>query len=312
MMHLVEKFSKLKLTTTSFAIILVTILFLWLIQYLPIQQFYLGEFVTISIFAILAVSWDLLSGLTGYLNFGIAFSFGMGGYVTALFATQFSLPPAIVIVLGGLGSVFFGLLIGVPSLRVRGHFFILVTLLVPLATSALMYYLLVQDGSIFHVNDFVNHFASLYDATVLVFALTAIVSYFIAHSHMGLIFRSIRENETAAEAAGVHTGRYKILAFCMSGFFAGLAGSIYVYENTVATPTDFGILFSALPVFMAAIGGMGTIVGPIIGAFLLQGADFVSIPEAARLLVAAILLIIVLMFYRGGIWGELRSRLKID
>lgn len=312
MRNIVERLAKLKLKTSSFAVILIAISFLWLIQYFPIQQFYLSEFITISIFAILAVAWDLLSGLTGYLNFGIAFSFGMGGYVTALLATQFSLSPAIVILLGGLGSVFFGLLIGIPSLRVRGHFFILVTLLVPLATSALMYYMLVQDGSIFHVNDFVNHFASLYDAAVLVFALTAVVSYIIAHSHTGLIFRSIRENEAGAEAAGVHTGRYKILAFSMSGFFAGLAGSIYVYENTVATPTDFGILFSALPVFMAAIGGMGTIVGPIIGAFLLQGADFVSIPEAARLLIASILLIVVLMFYRGGIWGELMRLLKIN
>ncbi len=311
-MSFVKKVLGLKVRTASFGVILAVIFFLWLIQYLPIQQFYLSEFATISIFAILAVSWDLLSGLTGYLNFGIAFSFGMGGYVTALLATQFKFPPIFVILLAGLGSVLFGLLIGVPSLRVRGHFFILVTLLVPLAASALMYYLLVQDGSIFQVNDFVNHSEALYDATVLVFAFTAIFAYFVANSRIGLIFRSIRENETAAEAAGVHTGRYKILAFSMSGFFAGLAGSIYVYENTVATPTDFGILFSALPVFMAAIGGMGTIVGPIIGAFLLQGADFVSIPEAMRLLVAAILLIIVLMFYRGGIWGELRSRFKIS
>ncbi len=306
-------FGRVRFQTASFGVILASILFFAVVQFFPPAQARLGDIITLSIYAVLAVSWDVLSGLTGYLNFGIAFSFGIGGYVTALISTKFAgLPPGLVIILAGLGSVFFGLLIGFPSLRLRGHFFILVTLLVPLATSSLMGYLLDRtDGSIFEVNALIGKSSYLYNASFLVYASSAIICYIIANSNIGLIFKSIRENEIAAEASGVHTGRYKILAFSISGFFAGMAGAVYVYANTVASPTNFAILFSALPVFMAAIGGMGTIVGAVLGAFLLQGMEFLNTQEAIRLLIGAVLLILVLLFYRGGIWGEIRRRLKV-
>lgn len=308
-------FGKIKLRTVSFGIVLASVVSLILVPIISRNAFYEGVFVTVAIYGVLAMSWDVLSGLTGYLNFGIAFSFGIGGYVAALISTRVGWPPYIGILIGGIGSVFFGLLIGIPSLRLRGHFFILVTLLVPLAAAALLNYIFVQDGSIFGVDDIINNSYYVYSSAVVVFALTGIVLYVIANSHIGLIFRAIRENEIAAEASGVSTGWYKIFAFSISSFFAGMAGAVYVYSNGVASPTNFGILFSALPIFMAALGGVGTIVGPILGAFLLEGSiDLLRINyiQDIRLLLASILLFVILLYVPGGIWGTIKKRFRIS
>lgn len=306
---------KINFRTVSFGVVLASIILLILVPLVTKNSFYQGVFVTVSIYGVLAMSWDILSGLTGYLNFGLAFSFGIGGYVAALISTRIGWSPFIGILVAGLGAVLFGLLIGIPSLRLRGHFFILVTLLVPLATAALLNYIFVEDGSIFGINDIVNNSSYVYTASVVVFAATAVVLYSIANSNIGLLFRAIRENEIAAEASGVKTGRYKIFAFSVSGFFAGMAGAIYVYSNGVASPTDFSILLSAFPLFMAAIGGIGTIVGPIIGAFILEGSiDLLRISyiEQIRLLISAVLLFLVLVYAPGGIWGILKRRFKLQ
>ncbi|MDG6908648.1 MAG: branched-chain amino acid ABC transporter permease [Nitrososphaerota archaeon] len=313
-MSLHDVFGKISFKTPSFGIIVASIVGLVLIPIISNNAFYQGVFITVSIYGVLAMSWDVLSGLTGYLNFGLAFSFGVGGYVAALVSTRVGWPPYIGILIGGIGSVFFGLLIGIPSLRLRGHFFILVTLLVPLAAAALLDYVFVQDGSIFGVNDIINNSQYVYSAAVAVFAATGIILYIIANSNIGLIFRSIRENEIAAEASGVRTGRYKIFAFSISSFFAGMAGAVYVYSNGVASPTNFGILLSALPVFMAALGGVGTIAGPVIGAFILEGSiDLLRINyiQDIRLLLASILLFAILLYAPGGIWGTIRRRFKL-
>jgi branched-chain amino acid transport system permease protein len=303
---------QVRFRTASFYIIIASIVVLALSPLATSNSYYLGILSTIAIYGILAMSWDILSGHTGYLNFGLAFSFGVGGYTAALLALRLTLSPPFGILLGGMGAVAFGLIVGAPSLRLRGHFFILVTLLIPLATAALLQYLLV-DGSYFGITQVVNDQIYTYYASIAVFASAGVILYVVSNSNVGLIFRAIRENETAAEASGIHTGRYKILAFSLSGFFSGMAGAVYVYTNGVASPTMFGILLSAFPVFMAAVGGMGTIAGPIIGAFLLEGSiDFlrINIISDARLLISALLLFIVLAFLQGGIWGTVRRRLK--
>ncbi|HZW57472.1 MAG TPA: branched-chain amino acid ABC transporter permease [Nitrososphaerales archaeon] len=300
---------KVSFRTARFYLIGVCVIMFALAPVITRNSYYLGTLSTIALYGVLAMSWDILSGYTGYLNFGIAFSFGVGGYAAALVGVHTALPPSMGIFLGGLASVLFGFIVGAPSLRLRGHFFILVTLLVPLATAALLQVLLV-DGSIFGVNQIVTNQAYTYEASVAVFALTGVVLYVVSNSNIGLIFRAIRENEIAAEASGIHTGSYKILAFSISGFFAGMAGALYVYANGVASPTMFGILLSAPPVFMAALGGMGTIAGPILGAFLLEGSlDFfrINIISDARLLIAAVLLFVVLLFFPEGIWGAVSS-----
>jgi branched-chain amino acid transport system permease protein len=292
----------------SISVIIISIIAVALLPFITSNQFYRGVVVLVCIYAVIAMAWDIFSGFTGYLNFGIAFSFGVGGYTAAYLSTHYFLEPIISFLISGLSAVLFGFLIGAPSLRLRGHFFILVSLLVPLASSSLLNYLITEDGSIFGVNQLINNTSYIYASSVILFSVTAISLYAIANSKFGLLLRAIRENEVAAEACGLRTGRYKIFAFSISSFFSGLAGALYVFSNGVASPTDFGLTFSALPVMMAALGGMGTIVGPILGAFIIEGLiDLLRIQliQDARLLIASILLLIVLVYVPRGIWGIL-------
>jgi branched-chain amino acid transport system permease protein len=298
-----------RLKTGSFYVILGSIVLLASVEAVTRNPFYLGVFNLIAIYGVLALSWDVLSGLTGYLNFGLAFPFGVGGYVAAIMSTRFATPPAASIVLGGLGAIVLGLLTGATSLRLKGHFFIMVTLLVPLAAADFLNYAITQDGSIFGVNALVNNTYYIYNASLVVFSLAAILFYFVAYSRLGLILRSIRENESAAEALGINTSKFKMVAFTLSNLFAGMIGAIYVFSNGVASPTDFGLLFSALPVFMCALGGMGTIVGPILGSIVLEGAiDLLRVNYVgdARLLIASTVLLLVLLFFPRGVWGYLK------
>ncbi|MEM0322088.1 MAG: branched-chain amino acid ABC transporter permease [Thermoprotei archaeon] len=289
--------------------IVAAIILLAVVEAFTRNPFYLGVFTLISIYGVLALSWDVLSGLTGYLNFGLAFPFGVGGYIAAVLSTRFGTPPAAAIIVGGVGAVGFGLLTGASSLRLRGHFFIMITLLIPLAAADYLNYALKEDGSIFGVNALVNNAYYIYNASLFIFAAAALVFYVVANSRLGLVLRSIRENEVAAEALGIDTSRFKLAAFTLSNLFAGMIGAVYVFSNGVASPTDFSLLFSALPVFMCALGGMGTIVGPILGSILLEGSiDFLRISyiQDARLLIASVLLLLVLLFFPKGIWGYVK------
>jgi len=210
--------------------------------------------------------------------------------------------------MGG-GGVVDGLLTGATSLRLRGHFFIMVTLLIPLATADFLNYALTEDGSIFGVNALVNNTYYIYNASLVIFAVAAVTFFAVANSRLGLVLKSIRENEVAAESLGINTSKFKMVAFALSNLFAGMIGAVYVFSNGVASPTDFGLLFSALPVFMCALGGMGTIVGPIIGTILLEGSiDLLRVNyiQDARLLIAALLLLLVLLFFPKGIWGYIK------
>lgn len=301
----------MKLQSLEIVIVVVLILSLAVLPLLTRNQFYLGVGVLICIYSVLAASWDFFSGLTGYLNFGLAFSFGVGAYVAAFVSVTYRLDPAITMLLSGLGSVAFGFLVVAPSLRLRGHFFILVSLLVPIATASFLNYILVQDGSIFGVNQLIGNQLYIYMASFLLFAASLFSFYTISRSKYGLLLRAIKENELAAEACGMKTGRYKIAAFSISSFFAGISGAIYTFSNGVASPTDFSLIISALPVMMSALGGIGTIVGPVLGALILEGLiDLlrINIVQDARLLIASAVLLVVLIYAPGGIWGTLRKK----
>jgi branched-chain amino acid transport system permease protein len=293
--------------------VVVIAVLLVLVEAVTQNQFYLGVFTLITMYAVLAMSWDILSGVTGYLNFGLAFPFGVGGYTAAYLWTAYKIAPVEAIALSGLSAVFFGFLIGAPSLRLKGHYFIMVTLLVPIATSEFLDFALVQDGSIFGVNAVVNNTSFVYNASVVIFALTGIALCAVAYSRLGLVLRSIKDDEVSAQALGIKTTRYKLIAFSLSNLFSGMIGAVYVFSNGVASPTNFGLLFSALPVFMCALGGIGTIVGGVIGAFILEGAiDFLRISyiQDARLLISATLLVVILLFFPKGIWGYVRGESK--
>lgn len=285
---------------------------LWLVPpYLNLG--FLGYLVTLTnIFAVLAISWNLLSGYMGLLSLGHSFFFGVAGYGYALAALQLQLPLPVAFLAGAVLASISGLVIEMPSLRLKGHYFALLTLLVPLVaeriTSATPQ-LGGHDG-IFGIPPLARDPWSLFHLSFILLFFAALVSHVFDRSRIGLIARAIRADETAAMAVGVNVPRYKMLAMMISGFVAGLSGSFYASFVGVESPAIYALEKASLPLIMTVIGGQGTVAGPIVGAYLIQGViEGLRIEELirARLLIYAIAAFLLYFFFPSGIVGLLKK-----
>src|SRR5206468_3832408 len=218
----------------------------------------------------------LLSGYTGLISFGHAAFFGVGAYAVALGQIYFDLSPWVMIpiaaVLGGLA----GLLIGFPTFRLRGHYFALAMLAYPLAILYVFQWLgyqevalpMKRDAALFYMQ-FTEPGAYVGLALILLVA-TMLISLRVENSRFGMALLAIKQNEPAAEAAGIDTWRWKMRAIMLSGALAAIAGGLYSVVLLVVTPeTVFGMLVSAQPLILALFGGVGSLWGPVIGAIVL-------------------------------------------
>ncbi|MEM2258224.1 MAG: branched-chain amino acid ABC transporter permease, partial [Candidatus Caldarchaeum sp.] len=180
-----------------------------------------------NIFAMLAVSWNLLSGYMGLLSLGHSFFFAGGGYAAAILSISYGVPPVAAVFLGALVVTALGSLIGLPSLKLRGHFFALVTLIIPViayqVTNAIPQ-LGGHDG-IFDIPPLFRSAEAFYLATLAALSGSVVVSYLVMRSRLGIIFTCIKDDEIAAKAAGIDVPRYKLLGLCISIFIAGVAGA---------------------------------------------------------------------------------------
>ena len=208
------------------------ILFILVLLLIPVATYdpYLFRILTLaSIFAILAASWDLLSGFTGQMNFGHALFFGVGAYTAALVNLHFHIPPWGSIPLGGLAAVLAGLVVGIPCLRLRGTYLALTTLAFPIILLGIVFAIPGITGGELGVSGLSrltgSRVGDYYLTVVLMIGLCTIM-WKITDSNTGIIFHAIREDEVAVRASGINTTRYKLLAFSLSGFFAGISGGL--------------------------------------------------------------------------------------
>ncbi|MBI4581958.1 MAG: branched-chain amino acid ABC transporter permease, partial [Planctomycetes bacterium] len=229
------------------------------------------------IFAILAASWDLLYGYAGLLSFGHSGFFGVGAYTSALLSVWFGVSPWIGLFLGGVAAALFGALVGVPSLRLRGTYLALTTL--AFAEVARIVVTNWQDvtrgtlglsGQLPYPGIPLNRTAYYYLILGLACACVGFMYWLGARTRVGLVFRTIRSDEVRAQALGIDIVRFKILAFCTSAFFAGIAGAFYAHYVRVIAPGELGPTITVLTVAMATIGGIGTIVGPALAAVVIH------------------------------------------
>jgi branched-chain amino acid transport system permease protein len=250
--------------------------------------FFISVLTSIAIFAIYASSWNLLA-YSGQGSLGHAVFLGIGGFVSALVAINLSIPPFLALFVGGIFSAFIGFLIGLTCVRLKAWFLAMVTF----GFSVIAVSLFSQLDSVFHgTNGFrtrelvANGFQFYYVA--ITFAVVFIgVIFWIMKSKIGLAFKAIRENETEAKMVGINTWKYKLLAFVISTFFAGLAGALYVYnpalrfvDNSIFLPTN-----SFTPLIMSVVGGLSTLEGPIIGAAIIVSIQTsLSLPSVTNFL----------------------------
>lgn len=227
-------------------------------------------------FLVFIISWDFVSGYTGKVSFGHTFLFAIGGYATALLNLNYGVDPIIAIVLGVIVGAVGGLAMGLPALRVHGHYFALFTLLPPLI---LMQLFVLYSGTfggerglpnpetLFAMDTFIDTVFVHYYFAFATFLLVLAVALLFTRSDSGIIFTAIKEDEEAIAASGVNTSKFILFAFTVSGAMGGLGGAMLVHSPVgSASPSQLADIHIMLDILIAAIiGGMGTIVGPIVG-----------------------------------------------
>lgn len=287
---------------------------------LKAANFYLHILILLGIFTILSSGLNLLMGFTGQASMGHAAFFGIGAYVSALLVMVLNFPYWAALPLAGIAGAVSGLLIGYPSLRLRGISFAIVTFgfgeLVKLIFINWNNVTNGQDGLIdipspvfWGIN-----FADKLPSTYLVMFFTLLALFLvdrIVNSRVGNAFISIREDEDLAASMGVNVMQYKILSFTISTFLAGIAGSLYAHYMRFISPADFTVHISMMLIAIIVIGGKGTLLGPIVGSLV-----YLVLPEVLRpvkdyyYLVFGVILIGVMLFAPVGIVGGLQALLS--
>ncbi len=268
--------------------------------------------ITGMILSIFAASWDLLAGFAGQVSFGHAAFFGISGYFTAAFVKFFNANWILALIIGAGYAVLFSLIIGIPCLRLKGPYLALGTL----AFSLILWNLFLSGtwlGGTEGISGLPSN-TSVFEAFYIIAAfmiISLVIMRAIVDSRLGTILKSIRDDETCADASGINTTVYKLIAFMVSGFFAGIAGGLFVLDTTAVNPAVFQTLYSFYAIIMAAIGGIATIYGSVIGAFLFTLLSELLRPlAAASLLIFASILILIIRFAEEGVMNPFLERVQ--
>jgi branched-chain amino acid transport system permease protein len=233
-----------------------------------------GVLTPMIIFAIYASSWNLLAS-SGQGSLGHAAFLGIGGFASALLAVKSGVPPIIGLFLGGLLSAAVGLLIGLTCVRLKAWFLAMVTF----GFSVIIVTIFSQfddfTGAVmgFRTPLVIERGVPFFYVSFAFAAISIFLMYLIMKSKLGLAFRAIHQNEVEAKMIGINTGKYRLIAFVISTFFAGLAGGLYAQSIRYIQISIFDPYYSFLPLMMAVIGGLGTIEGPVIGAAIIVAID---------------------------------------
>ena len=268
-------------------------------------------------FALFACAFNLLLGFGGLLSFGHAMFLGTAGYVCAHAAKVWGWPPEAAILAGTGAAATLGLVTGLLAIRRQGIYFAMITL----ALAQMIYFFYLQApfthgedgiqsvprGRLFGLLDLSNTLTMYYFVLIVFIAAFALI-YRVIHSPFGQVLKAIRENEPRAISLGYDAERYKLLAFVLSATLAGLAGATKAIVFQLASLTDVHWTMSGEVVLMTLLGGMGTVFGPVVGAFIIIGLEnyLAAFGEWVTVITGGIFVVCVLAF-RRGIVGEIMA-----
>ncbi|GAA0243328.1 branched-chain amino acid ABC transporter permease [Haladaptatus pallidirubidus] len=272
------------------------------------------------VFVMLGVSWNLLAGYAGQISLGHAAFFGMGAFVSAWVTTparaglptSLEMPILVSLPVGGLAAAIIALVIGPIMFRLRGHYFAIGTL----ALAAIIQLLMLDQrqftgGSTGYYIDSDVLPEVMFIVALFATVLTVAVTYQITRSSPGLAMKAIHSDESAASSLGVNPLKYKMYAFVVSSFFAGLTGALYAQYTLYVNPeTTLGVVWTIDTLVIVILGGMGSMAGPIFGAFLFLGLDNALTPLVGGLAtsVEGFLIILIIIFLPNGLYGVIRKR----
>jgi branched-chain amino acid transport system permease protein len=297
---------KIKYESVKTKYIIVALCFVFLFLSALTGNTYLITILTFSsIWAVVAASFDLISAYTNQVNFGHAIFFGVGAYSTALLNLRLGLPPPFTLLSGAVAAMFIGLGLGFLCLRVKGPYLILITALANLTLMQLVYSFSSITGGEDGLPGVKRIFTSpemnyCFILTLMIISLVLLI--LLVNSKVGIAFKTIRDDEIAAEAIGIDVVKYKLIAFLTSAFFTGLIGSAYTHYLGMVGPTAVQFDLTFMAIIMSVVGGWGTLVGPVMGSFLLTPLnEYLRVIGAYRTLVWSAVAILIILRMPGGI-----------
>lgn len=298
----------------------VTLVILCIVPLVITTRYIMHLFNLAAIFAILTLGLNFLWGWTGLISFATAGFWGIGAYTSALLAVDLGVPFWLSLPCGAITATVFGFIMGFPTLKLRGHYLAMATL----AFNIIVVLVLINWDSFTRGGDGITGIPSpaigsfqfdtdnkFFYITLAVLVLLVIVAMRIRRSRIGRAFEAIRESEIAGEVMGINTHTIKILAFALSAFYSGIAGSLYAHVTMYISPDIFNFLESVKILVMVLIGGSGSIVGALIGSFILT-----FLPEALRFLsswymaIYGVGIIALIVYMPAGITGLINSLFK--
>jgi branched-chain amino acid transport system permease protein len=276
-----------------------------------LSPFLVQFLINLFMLAALAESWNIIGGFTGYASFGNVAFFGIGAYTTGVLLTAAEWPFALALPAGGLLAMAFAGLIGMPILRLKGHYFAIATLGVAETMREIVYNLKITGGGTGLTMPITRSALPFFYLMLGILIAATLVNWWLSASRFGYGLIAIREDEDAAAAMGINTALYKAAAFALSGAFAGLTGGVFAYWITFIDPEGvFKVSTTILMIIMAVFGGMGTVVGPLLGAVVLASVSEVLSTQLVSLaeLFNGIIVILVVLFMPKGLAEVIRKR----
>lgn len=267
-----------------------------------IGAYWLLNVILICINVILAASLNLINGFTGQFSIGHAGFMAVGAYLSAVITVKMQLPFLVAIIAGGLAAGFLGFVIGLPTLRLSGDYLAIATL----GLGEIIRITILNIPYVGGASGFMGipRYTSFTWAFFIMLFTLFFIKNFINSSH-GRACISVRENEIAAEAMGVDTTKYKVMAFTIGAAFAGIAGALFSHYFYIAHPASFTFMRSFDILTMVVLGGLGSLSGSITGAILLTfvSAALASYPEW-RMVIYSLMLIILMLYRPQGLFGN--------
>ncbi|NWQ42922.1 branched-chain amino acid ABC transporter permease [Bacillus sp. EB106-08-02-XG196] len=271
-----------------------------LIQTGILNAFYSNMLTLMIINIILAVSLHLVIGITGQFSIGHAGFLAVGAYVSAIITMKFELPFVLAIIIGGIVAALAGLLVGIPTLRLRGDYLAIATLGFGEIIRIVFLNIEYVGGA---AGMMVSNMTTWTSAFVCLVITILVISNFTNSRH-GRACIAIRENEIAADAMGINTTFYKVAAFAIGSFFAGIAGGLFSHNFYIIQPTNFGFLKSFDILIFVVLGGLGSLSGSVISAILLTviSTYLQQYPET-RMIIYSLVLVVVMLYRPQGLMG---------
>jgi len=304
-----KEFLKKKSVLILLGSLVVYAILMVLISTKVINSYYAGIINLALINIILAVSLNLIVGFTGQLCLGHAGFMSIGAYISAVITQKAGLPFLISILIGAIVACLFAALIGYPTLKLTGDYFAITTL----AFGEIIRIIIMNIDSVGGARGFTGiPKKTTFTLAFLIAVIVIIIIYNVIHSSQGRAMLSVRENEIAAESMGINAFKYKMMAFIIAAFFAGIAGGLYAHYMGYIQPASFDFNKSIDYLTFVVFGGMGSISGSIIATIFLT-----FLPELLRglgnyrMLIYPLALIILMIFRPQGLFGDKEISLKI-